>query len=212
MFTGLVEEIGILRRIQTLSQGKTFFIDAQKICSDLEVDDSVAVNGVCLTAIEVRPNGFAATAVQETLNRSTLKHIRPGDRVNLERAMRASDRMGGHMVQGHVDGIGAISKIEKSGTGTRISFTIPQALGKYCVEKGSVCVNGVSLTIAEIDKSKLTAAVIPHTYGNTVFQFLEEGSEVNIEVDILAKYVEKMLNRNNQHSGRDEGWYRSHGF
>jgi len=212
MFTGLIEEVGIVRNIKKLPDGQYFQIQTEQICQELHIDDSVAVNGICLTVTEIESNIFSATAVSETLDRTTAGHLKQGDAVNLERALPVSGRMGGHWVQGHVDGIGTIHKIEKKGTGWQMIVNVPGPLLKYCVEKGSITLDGISLTIAVISGEQLTVAVIPHTIKNTTLGQMEKNRKINIEVDILAKYVERLLNHERNLNTHDESWYRSHGF
>lgn len=212
MFTGLVEEIGVIQEITPLSQGREIQIRAPLICQDLKIDDSVSVDGVCLTVTAVQSDYFNATAVLETLERSTLSRIKKNDRVNLERALQASGRLGGHWVQGHVDAVAKISSIQKLGTGWNIFIEMREPFFKYCVEKGSIAVNGISLTIAAIVKNQIRISVIPHTVARTAIQFIHIGAEVNIEVDILAKYVERMLIMSNTPASHDETWYRMQGF
>ncbi|MFC1568641.1 riboflavin synthase [bacterium] len=212
MFTGLVEELGIIERIDTLADGRRFKIQAIKSCRDLKIDDSIAVNGVCLTVTDVQTKSFSATAVQETLLRSTLTKLHQGDFVNLERALLASSRIGGHWVQGHVDAVGKITAIKEMGTGWLISVFIPESLLKYCVEKGSIAMDGISLTIASLSEQEIKLAVIPHTFINTRIKYMKLGFEVNIEVDILAKYVERMMFHDTNKDSHDETWYRSKGF
>lgn len=212
MFTGLVEETGVIQALKKLEGGREFRISAHRICQDLHVDDSVAVNGVCLTVTDVSPDSFTASAVQETLNRSTLSQMNTGTTVNLERALRLSDRLGGHWVQGHVDGTASVRDFQKLGTGWLLTIQLSGEMIRYCVEKGSITVDGVSLTIAEIDGQLIRLAVIPHTYQQTILKHLRRESIVNIELDILAKYVARLLGETGDRTGHDETWYRSHGY
>jgi riboflavin synthase len=156
------------------------------------VGDSVAVNGVCLTAVEVRNGTLAFDAVPETLARSALGRLDAGSAVNLEPALRAGDPLGGHVVQGHVDGVGRVRSVEPEGAGRRVWFDLESALLRYTVEKGSIAVDGVALTIAALDGAGFAVALIPHTLAETTFDVLKPGDEVNVEVDVLAKYVERL--------------------
>lgn len=191
MFTGLIEEIGVAEAVNTLSGGRRFRIGAKRIMDDLKEDDSVSVNGACLTVTGVKKGSFEATAVEETLRRTTLRDLRPGNRLNLERALEAGSRLGGHWVQGHVDGVGRLVSRQKEGTGLILTVEVPVQLTPFVVEKGSIAIHGVSLTVTEIRKTRLKVAVIPHTLEKTVLNELFPGSAVNIETDLLGKYLYK---------------------
>jgi len=213
VFTGIVEEIGHIQRIAQLPKAREIYIFAQRILDDLKAEDSVNVNGVCLTATHVNPTTFTVTAVAETLDRSTLNQLRQGDAINLERALRLGDRLGGHFVQGHVDGIGQVESIQKRGVETHIRIAIPKQLCKYVVEKGSITVDGVNLTVAAVDGVHIQIAVIPYTVEQTTVGRLKSRSHVNIEVDILSKYVERFLKNNEPDtSGLNADRLRSLGF
>ena len=183
MFTGLVQEKGRVRS----AEGGRLVLDT-RLAAELSEGDSVAVNGVCLTAVQTDGASFAADVVDETLRRSSLGRIGSGDEVNLELPLRASDRLGGHMVQGHVDGTGTI---ETAGDELRVSA--PPELLRYVVEKGSIAVDGVSLAVADVDDEGFSVSLIPETLERTTLGALEPGREVNLEVDVLAKYVEKLV-------------------
>jgi riboflavin synthase len=212
MFTGLVEETGTIQAIKKLDGSREFLISAQRVCQDLKTDDSVAVNGVCLTVTHMSSDTFTASAVSETLNRTTLSHLKIGTAVNLERALRLSDRLGGHWVQGHVDGTASVRDFQKLGATSLLTLQLPDRMIRYCVEKGSITVDGVSLTIAAIVGQQIRLAVIPHTFQHTTLKFLRRESTVNIELDILAKYVARILGETDNESHHDETWYRSHGY
>ena len=186
MFTGLVREVGT---VVSMDDGR-LTIDATL---EAELGDSIAVNGVCLTVVGAEPLRF--DAVPETLSRSSLGALRAGARVNLEPSLRAGDPLGGHYVQGHVDGVGSVRSVEPEGDGRRIAFDAPPELLRYIVEKGSIAVEGTSLTIAGLDDSGFEVALIPHTLAHTTLGGLEPEDLVNLEVDVLAKYVEKLLPR-----------------
>jgi riboflavin synthase len=194
MFTGIIETVGTVTSADGDLDGKRFTFESDLVTSDLEVGDSVSVNGVCLTATAIEGNRFRVEAVIETLQRTNLGAIEVGDGVNLERAMPASGRFDGHVVQGHIDGTGVVTRIEKEGDGRRWTIEAPPTLLRYVVEKGSITVNGVSLTVAALSgPSSLQIALIPHTLEVTTFGSASEGDAVNLEVDILAKYVERLL-------------------
>lgn len=194
MFTGIIEEIGVVETIESRQAGARVRLRAPLVGSDLAEGDSVSVSGVCLTAVELRPGSFAADVSPETLRRSTLGGLRQGSAVNLERALKPTSRMGGHIVQGHVDGAGSIESIEDSGgEGWWLTVRVPDELDRYFVFKGSIAIDGISLTLAEVERGRVSVAVIPHTYEHTTLKSRRPGDAVNIETDVLAKYVEKML-------------------
>ncbi len=196
MFTGLIEEIGIIKSIGNLGGGRKITVSASKIMDDLKIDDSVSINGACQTVIKVNSKEFEVIAVEETLRKTTLGSLKSGDEVNLERAMKVSDRLGGHIVQGHVDTVGKVLSIKKENTGILYRFSFPSDFAKYLVNTGSICINGISLTTAKVESNSFDVALIPHTISVTTFKNLKQGSEVNLEFDILGKYIEKMLNHN----------------
>jgi riboflavin synthase len=186
MFTGLVQAVGTVAGID----GASLRVDARGL--ELTEGDSVAVNGVCLTATEVAERGFAADVVAETLSRSSLGGLNAGSRVNLELPLRASDRLGGHIVQGHVDGLGTVESLGRDGV---LRVGAPNELLRYVVEKGSIAIDGVSLTVADVDDEGFAVALIPETLERTTLGGLQPGQAVNLEVDVLAKYVEKLAAR-----------------
>ena len=194
MFTGIIEEMGSLQAVEPRSAGSRLRIAAHKIMSDLREGDSVSVNGVCLTAVDLKPGSFAADASPETLQRSSLGELRTGSPVNLERALQANARLGGHIVQGHVDGIGRIVSLDLLGDNNWwLKVQAPAELDRYLVFKGSVAIDGISLTIAALEDGVLSVTIIPHTYANTNLRGKRPGDTVNLETDVLARYVEKML-------------------
>lgn len=193
MFTGLIEEIGTIGAILPIAGGKKIEIICKSILDDVAVNDSVAVDGVCLTATAVHEQVFLADAVGETLNKSTLASVKSGLPVNLERALRLSDRLGGHLVQGHVNGIADISKIVRLGENYLLEIRIPDSLRRYVIDEGSIAVNGISLTIAAVKGSRLEFSIIPHTWKNTTLAHMSVGQRVNIETDVIAKYIENLL-------------------
>jgi riboflavin synthase len=192
MFTGLVEEGGVVARVEPRGEGARLVIGARVVLEGLAVGDSVAVNGACLTAVEVSADGFAVDAVAETLRRTSLGGAAPGDRVNLERPMRLGDRLDGHLVQGHVDGLGTVRAARPEGGSTILEISAPAHLLRYVVEKGSITVDGVSLTVAQRLPDAFTVALIPHTMAVTTLGPRAVGRPVNLEVDVLAKYVEAL--------------------
>ncbi len=193
MFTGLVEETGIVKKISDMTNGKRIVIAAKNVLTDLKIGDSVAVNGVCLTATEISENCFTVEAVGETLEKTTVGNLSPGCMVNLERAMSAGQRFGGHIVQGHVNGIGKIQHLSQRGENWLMEVVIPEELMRYIVPEGSITIDGISLTVATLKSNKVGINVIPHTYENTNIKQKSIGEPVNIEVDVLAKYVENLL-------------------
>ena len=190
MFTGLVADTGTIRAIH---DGRLEVETA--LGAHLAEGDSVAVNGVCLTAVEPHTDGFAADVMPETLRRSSLGPLEPGAKVNLELPLRAGDRMGGHVVQGHVDGTGDVSKVREEGNSCVVRIAAPADLLRYVVEKGSIAVDGVSLTVSAVDDDWFEVSLIPETLERTTLGGAEAGSTVNLEVDVLAKYVEKLMSR-----------------
>jgi riboflavin synthase len=189
MFTGLVREVG---RVLSFEQGR-LTVEAPAAAGDAEIGDSVAIDGVCLTVVAVDGSTFAFDAVPETLARTALSTLERDSSVNLEPALRAGEPLGGHYVQGHVDGVGTVRSIERERDGKRIWFDAPADLLRYVVEKGSIAVQGASLTVATTDGAGFAVALIPHTLDVTTFGALPVGARVNLEVDVLAKYVEKLL-------------------
>lgn len=196
MFTGIVEELGAVRAVVPRDGGARLEIAAQLVVGDAHVGASIAVNGCCLTVVELHDDWWAADAVTETLERTSLGSLQPGDPVNLERPVRLADRLGGHVVQGHVDGVGTLRARTRLADGsTRMTFDAPASVLRYVVEKGSITVDGVSLTVAGLDDDTdaFEIAVIPHTLAVTTLGVRRPGDPVNLEVDVLAKYVERLL-------------------
>ena len=191
MFTGIVEEVGSVLSIS--SNGMT--VRADKVMSDLKLGDSVSVNGACLTAVAIEEGEFSVDLSPETMRRTSLGELSEGGAVNLERALSASDRMGGHIVQGHVDGTGRITSTREDGDSIIFGVRAPKRLMPYIVEKGFIAVDGISLTVVKVGTSSFTLAVIPYTLRNTNLGTLSVGARVNLEADILAKYVENLLKR-----------------
>ena len=192
MFTGLVQGIGSVAGIERSDDGARVTI-ATPLVAELATGDSIAINGVCLTAVELDGDSFAADAMNETLARTSLGDLAPGSQVNLELPLRATDRLGGHVVQGHVDGLGSILDVTDDGFARRIRIGAGPEVLRYIVEKGSIAVDGVSLTVTEVDDRSFTVSLIPETLQRTNLGAVDTGRRVNLEVDVLAKYVEKLM-------------------
>ena len=192
MFTGIVEEVGIIAKISDTAMT----VQASTITEDLKLGDSIAVNGTCLTVVEFGPTEFSVDLSPETIRRTSLGQLSQGSMVNLERALMASDRMGGHIVQGHVDGTGRVISIKPDGASIVFRIRVPKRLNSYIVEKGFISVDGISLTVVKRGAESFTLAVIPYTLKNTNLIAISVGDRVNLEADILAKYVESLVGRN----------------
>ncbi len=193
MFTGLIEEIGHVRRINATGEGAGLVIEAEKVLSDLKVGDSIAVSGPCLTVTSTGRDNFTAWAMPETLKRSSLSTLSAGQAVNLERALALGDRLGGHMVSGHVDAVVTLTGRRQQGGAYILTFDMPGDLNRYLVDKGSAALDGVSLTVIGVEDYSFTVGLIPVTAAETTLGQKEIGSPVNLEVDMIGKYVEKML-------------------
>ncbi|GJM38782.1 MAG: riboflavin synthase subunit alpha [Acidimicrobiales bacterium] len=194
MFTGLVEEVGTVRSVTPVADGAKVVIDAAVVLEDAVIGASIAVNGCCLTVVEIDGSGWTADAVPETLDRTTIGGLEAGDRVNLERPLAANGRYGGHVVQGHVDATTAVRSIEELADGSfRYTFELPATMADYVVEKGSIAVDGISLTVAAVAAASFSIAVIPHTHEVTTLGSRTVGDRVNLEADVLAKYVERLV-------------------
>jgi riboflavin synthase len=193
MFTGIVEELGEVIEIEPDGDSARLTVRGPLVVSDAVHGASIAVNGVCLTVTDIKDDAFTADVVKETLERSGLGALRPGSRVNLERSVRLADRLGGHLVQGHVDGVGAIVSREPGERWDVVTIALPAALSRYVVEKGSIAVDGTSLTVVDAGRDRFTVALIPETLARTVLGDKQPGDRVNIEVDVMAKYVERLL-------------------
>ena len=193
MFTGIIEEIGKISAITKLNQGAKIEIQCLKILEDANIGDSICVNGICQTITEFNDTSFNVMLSPETMEITNFNMVKRGDYVNLERALTLNKRLGGHIVSGHIDCTGTLIKIQNKNDFYDLIFKVPNNMIKYIVYKGSITINGISLTISNIEKDDFTVSVIPHTYNNTVLKYLHTGDIVNIETDILAKYVEKLL-------------------
>lgn len=208
MFTGIIEETG---KIQSIASNKVS-VEADIVLENTKTGDSIAVNGVCLTVTEISGKVFTADVSAETFNVTNFKNLKTGSFVNLERAIPADGRFGGHIVSGHVDGIGKIVKLKKENEFYDIEIELSPENSKYVVQKGSITVNGISLTVAEVNGNRIKIAVIPHTFQNTNLNTLQIGSIVNIETDILAKYIEKFLSTGDNRTGIDMEFLLENGF
>ena len=197
MFTGTIEELGRVREVEMRGEDARIVIEAHLVTADIHEGDSLAVNGVCLTALDVQKDSFAADVSHETLNRSTLGRLQPGAPVNLERSVTPATRLGGHLVQGHVDARGKFLGAEAHGGSWTVRVAYPPEIARYLVFKGSVAVEGISLTIAELTDEHFEVAIIPKTWEVTNFSQLQPGDEVNLEADVIAKYVERILGFSN---------------
>ena len=193
MFTGIVEERGTVASIEQLTNAARVVIRGSVVLSDVRAGDSIAVNGVCLTVVDLGPDYFTADVMEETLKRSSLDAVSEGSEVNLERAARLDSRLGGHLVQGHVDGTGEVLAIEPDAHWTAMRISLPVDLGRYVVEKGSITVDGVSLTVVAVDDEAFSVSLIPTTLAETTLGSRQVGDRVNLEVDAIAKYVERLM-------------------
>jgi riboflavin synthase len=196
MFTGIIEELGTVATIETRATGARIRIHCATVLSDAAEGSSIAVNGVCLTALDIRPDSFSADVAPETLRRSNLGALRAGSRVNLERPLSPTSRLSGHIVQGHVDGTGELLGLDALGDDNWwLRVRIPAELDPFLVFKGSIAIDGISLTIAALEAGVLSVTIIPHTYRNTTLAGYKPGARVNLECDVLAKHVEKLLRK-----------------
>ncbi len=212
MFTGLIEEIGRVYRVDRYGEGVRLTIQAPQLASSLMLGESIAVDGVCLTVVQCEKDHFTVEAVAETLRRTTLSDLKPGDQVNLERALQPQSRLGGHFVQGHVDGVGHIISIRAHQPGFWFEISLEPELLPYVVEKGSIAIDGISLTVAEVNNQGIAVAVIPFTASHTTLGSKKVGDAVNIEVDILCKYVHRLLNKNSNRGDLTEEQMRGWGY
>lgn len=193
IFTGIIEEIGRLERLEAGRKSYKISVKAEKILEDASVGDSIAVNGVCLTIVEFNVRSFAADVMPETVDKTGIRFLKTGDPVNLERALRLSDRLGGHLVQGHVDGVGSIISRENLDIAIIYRIKAPAAVLKYTVPKGSIAVDGISLTVVDVFQDSFTVSLIPHSAEQTVLGFKKAGDPVNLESDIIGRYVERLM-------------------
>lgn len=193
MFTGLIEAVGTVREVKKTQNGATISIVSREIIQGSEIGDSISTNGVCLTISSFIDNGFTADVMPETLKRSGLGKLGPGSRVNLERAMSTNKRFGGHIVSGHIDGVGRITGIRKDSNAWLFDIAAPEEIMRCIVIKGSIAVDGTSLTVAGVERDSFTVSIIPHTKEETILSYKRPGDEVNLENDVIAKYIEKFI-------------------
>ncbi len=193
MFTGIIQDVGVIKRLQRVGDSAEVAIASEKLVDHIKIGDSVAVSGVCLTAcaVDAKARQFSVTAVAETLRRTTLSNLTVGSHVNLELALRPQDRLGGHFVQGHIDTVGRCSALRQRERSWEIRFDFPREYGSYVVEKGSVAIDGVSLTVYDVKPAQFTVSVIPHTLEATTLRLLKAETPINLEFDLLAKYIAK---------------------
>jgi len=212
MFTGIVEEIGVIRSVRTGARSARVVIGARKVMKGIKTGDSINTNGVCLTVTDFDHESFSADIMPETMQRSAFRELKPGYRVNLERAMRLSDRLGGHVVSGHIDGTGKIEKRWEDDNAVWFTIFAGKELLRYIVEKGSVAVDGISLTVAAVDQQSFRVSVIPHTAVMTSLMDKKTGEILNIECDLFAKYIEKLLQHEKSGGKMDMGMLERFGF
>lgn len=215
MFTGLIEEIGKVESIVKLTKSAKIIIKAYEVLKEIKLGDSISTNGVCLTVAEATSSSFAVDVMAETMRRSNLHSLSPGDEVNLERALRVGDRLGGHLVSGHIDGTGTVANYEKEDNAVWVTISTTPEILKYVVQKGSITIDGISLTVADVNESVLKVSVIPHTREVTTLLRKKVGDIVNLECDMVGKYIEKLLLAKEQapvKQGLDMNFLREHGF
>ena len=217
MFTGIVQSVGRVARLEPRGGDVRLAVDTAGVergaldLADVHVGDSIAVSGVCLTVVALSAHDFSADVSNETLALTSLRQLKSGDAVNLEKALRLADRLGGHLVSGHVDGLGKVVSVTPDGRSQRWSFEVPPALSRYIAAKGSVCIDGVSLTVNEVSAQRFGVNLIPHTIEHTTFHARRVGDAVNIEVDVIARYTERLLS-SAAASRLDENFLHEHGF
>jgi riboflavin synthase len=209
MFTGIIEEVGEIAAIKRGAKSCELLIKGNVIFSDLKIGDSVAVNGVCLTATTINSDTFSAGVMAETMRRSGLGNLQKGSKVNLERAMAADGRFGGHIVSGHIDGMGFVQSLVREDNAVWVTITADEAIMRYIVEKGSIAIDGISLTVAKVFKDAFSVSIIPHTGSETTLLTRKSGDRVNLECDIIGKYVEKLVGKS---SGITEDFLKKYDF
>ncbi len=213
MFTGIIEDRGKVLRVEYRGQEKRLSIELPSDLTEVQVSDSININGVCLTVVENREQVIELDLSQETLQRTVLGELKEGDGVNLERALKLTGRLGGHIVTGHIDGIGVISEKREERDFLQLSVRIPESVSRYVVEKGSIAVDGISLTVNECQEGEIRMTLIPYTIEKTTLRDKKVGDRVNLEADILGKYVEKLLGERDKKSGKlDRPFLKEHGF
>jgi riboflavin synthase len=212
MFTGIIEEVGIIKGIQKGANWSVMTIQAASILKDVQLGDSIAVNGICLTVTSFKASQFTVDVMPETMDKTSLSELSIGAQVNLERAMTAGGRFGGHFVSGHVDGTGTISSIQNYGNAVLFDIKAPESLLYYMIPKGSITIDGISLTILDIESDRFRVSVIPHTLDHTVLKTKQAGHKVNLECDMIGKYIEKFISGRKPASKLSESFLAEHGF
>ena len=211
MFTGIIAALGKVTTLQPKGGDLSLLIDAGKLdCNDVKLGDSIAINGVCLTVVSMQGNQLAFDVSQETIARSSLAGLTTGSQVNLEKALAVGDRLGGHFVSGHVDGLGKVSSIKEVARSWQMAIAVPAELQRYIAEKGSICIDGASLTVNKVTPSGFEVNIIPHTLQETIIKDYQVGSKVNLEVDLIARYLERLLP--DQHSKLTPDFLKQHGY
>lgn len=203
MFTGIIQDVGTVHHIQSVGGAVQIAVQALRVSTELNVDDSISINGVCQTVVQKEGELFTVVAVEETLLKTTLGSVMPQGRVNLELAMKLGDRLGGHLVSGHVDGVGQIESIEHRETSWLFRIMIPAQFERYVIPVGSIAIDGVSLTVASIERNIVVVSIIPHTMENTIFASYRANMPVNLEFDMIGKYIEKLVAARNDVTDRD---------
>lgn len=212
MFTGIIEEIGQITSIQATADAIALTVQASKVLEDVQLGDSIAVNGVCLTVTTFTSKSFTADVMPETIDATSLRSLKRGSVVNLERAMAANGRFGGHIVSGHVDGVGTLLRKTPKGNAVYVDIQLPKELAVQCIHKGSICVDGISLTIFNVTDTSVTISLIPHTYAETILSKKQVGDIVNIECDLFGKYVQHFMAQRQATSNISRDFLTQHGF
>lgn len=193
MFTGLIEEVGVVKRLERRAEGGRLHVEASKVLEDTKIGDSIAVNGACLTVVEMGPRHFVVDCMPETLTRTTIGAAVSGTRVNLERAMAVGGRLGGHLVLGHVDAVARVLSVTRESNSILIQLGLPEGISSCVAPKGSIAIDGISLTVVDVEEGTFSVGIIPHTLGETTLKYAAPGSSVNLEADVLARYVLRTL-------------------
>lgn len=212
MFTGIIEEVGIVKSFKFISENAEISVNCSKVLEDTKIGDSIAINGVCQTVTDITETGFRAEVSKETLRVTNFSDLQSSDKVNLERALTLNERIGGHIVSGHVDNVAKFVSAEKSNDFYNLKFDVDEDTARYIVKKGSITLNGISLTVADMSGKILKVAVIPHTYENTNLSKLKQGQNVNVETDVFAKYIEKFLFNEHTTSMITQDFLKENGF
>ncbi len=212
MFTGIIEEVGIVKSFKFISENAEISVNCSKVLEDTKIGDSIAINGVCQTVTDITETGFRAEVSKETLRVTNFSDLQSSDKVNLERALTLNERIGGHIVSGHVDNVAKFVSAEKSNDFYNLKFDVDEETARYIVKKGSITLNGISLTVADMSGKILKVAVIPHTYENTNLSKLKQGQNVNVETDVFAKYIEKFLFNEHTTSMITQDFLKENGF